>query len=97
MVVNRDQVGWLERSGNSTEDLHVGALENGTQLVLYAAEPQNYPIVSHGPFIADTMEEIKDLYAAYRGGKIQHIKDVSEDRKFTYDTVVVEHDGSRGR
>ena len=86
IVVNHDQVGWFERSANSTEDLQLTALENGVEMVLYAAEPQGHEIVSHGPFIADSIDEIKVLYANYRAGKIQHIYDVSEDQKFTYDT-----------
>jgi quercetin 2,3-dioxygenase len=90
VVVNNDQVGWFERSDNSTDELHLSALEDGTELVLYAAEPQQHPIVSHGPFIADSMDEIKDLYAEYRRGKIQHINDISEDQKFVYDKVVIE-------
>jgi len=88
VIVNRDQVGWFERSGNLTEDLQLDVLERGTQLVLYAGEPQKHQIVSHGPFIADSMDEIKDLYADYRRGNIQHINDVSEDQKFIYDKVV---------
>jgi len=90
--VDHDQVGWFERSESPQEELLLNALENGTELVLYAAEPQEHPIVSHGPFIADTMEEIRDLYAAYRAGKIQHINDVSEDQKFMYDSVVSHRD-----
>jgi len=89
VVVNRDQVAWFERSTALTEDLQLEGQEPGTQLVLYAAEPQNHPIVSHGPFIADSMDEIKDLYAAYRRGTIQHIKDVGEDHKHVYDKVFV--------
>ncbi len=89
VVVNRHQVGWFERSGHPTEELHIQALENRTKLVLYSAEPQNHPIVSHGPFIADSMDEIKELYALYRRGKIQHINDVSEDQKFLYNNIIV--------
>lgn len=70
LVVNRDQVGWFERSGNSTEELQIQALADGAELVVYSGEPQKHPIVSQGPFIADSMDEIKDLYAQYRGGKI---------------------------
>lgn len=84
VVVSEDQVGWFERSGNATEELLLQALGDGTKLVLYSAEPQNHPIVSQGPFFADSMEEIKELYALYRRGKIQHIKDVSEDQQFIY-------------
>jgi quercetin 2,3-dioxygenase len=87
VVVNQDQVAWFERSGHSREDLQIQALEEGTQLVVYAAEPQQHPIVSHGPFIADSIDEIKELYALHRRGKIQHIKDVSEDQKFMYNKI----------
>jgi redox-sensitive bicupin YhaK (pirin superfamily) len=88
VVVNQDQVGWFDRSENATGELQLTSLADGTEFVLYAAEPQGHPIVSHGPFIADSMDEIKDLYAQYRSGKIQHINDVSEDQKFIYDNKV---------
>jgi hypothetical protein len=35
------------------------------------------------------MDEIKELYALYRRGKIQHIKEVSEDQQFMYHTIEV--------
>ena len=75
--VNQNQVGWFELSDRGLEDVQFRALENGAELVLYAAEPQKHTIVSHGPFIADSMEEINHLYADYRSGKIQHIRDVA--------------------
>lgn len=74
-AVTQDQVGWFDRSGSMLE-LHAG--DEGARLVLYSAEPQQHEIVSHGPFIADDMDEIRNLYADYRQGKIQHINDVSE-------------------
>lgn len=89
VVVSRDQVGWFERSDNLKEDLQLDILENGTQLVLYAAQPQKHEIVSHGPFIADSMDEIKNLYAAYRRGTIQHVKELSEHQKIIYENVIV--------
>jgi redox-sensitive bicupin YhaK (pirin superfamily) len=89
VVVSGDQVGWFERSDNLKEDLQLDTLENGTQLVLYAAQPQKHEIVSHGPFIADSMDEIKNLYAAYRRGTIQHVKELSEHQKIIYENVVV--------
>ncbi len=39
VVVTRDQVGWFERSGHSTKELRIQALEDGAELVLYSAEP----------------------------------------------------------
>ncbi len=89
MVVNENQVGWFDRWGNSTAELQIQALTDGARLVLYSAEPQTHPVVSHGPFIADSMEEIKELYARYRRGKIQHINEVSQDQKFMYTKINV--------
>lgn len=80
-IVTQDQVGWFDRTDDSTSTLQMQAGDEGARLVLYSAEPQNHEIVSHGPFIADTMEEIRDLYADYRAGKIGHINDVAEDQK----------------
>lgn len=89
VIVAQHQVGWFERSDHSMSALQLQAAEDGTRLVVYSAEPQKQPIVSHGPFIADTMDEIKNLYADYRRGKTKHINDVSESQKFVYDDKVV--------
>jgi redox-sensitive bicupin YhaK (pirin superfamily) len=80
-TVERDQVGWFDRSDDSMSTLKLRAGDEGARLVLYSAEPQKHEIVSHGPFIADSMEEIRDLYADYRQGKIPHINDVSESQR----------------
>ena len=77
----QDQAGWFDRSDDLVSTLLLQAGDEGAHLVLYSAEPQNHNIVSHGPFIADSMDEIKNLYADFRQGKIQHINDVSEDQK----------------
>lgn len=80
-----DKVGWLDRSevpGDS--QLQINAGNNGARFVLYAAEPQRHEIVSHGPFIADTMEDIKQLYSDYRAGKMEHITEVSSEQQLSY-------------
>jgi len=80
-IVEKDQVGWFEHSDESDSTLLLQGGNEGARFVLYAAEPQKHAIVSHGPFIADSMEEIRNLYADYREGKIQHINDVSEEQR----------------
>ena len=80
-IVSQDQAGWFDRTEDLVSTLQLQAGDEGARLVLYSAEPQRHHIVSHGPFIADSMDEIKNLYADYRQGKIQHINDVSEDQK----------------
>jgi redox-sensitive bicupin YhaK (pirin superfamily) len=80
-TVTQDQVGWFARTDDASSILQLQAGDEGTRLILYSAEPQKHEIVSHGPFIADTMDEIMSLYADYRHGKIGHINDVSESQK----------------
>lgn len=80
-----DHVGWLDRSDVSEESqLKVTAGDSGGHFVLYAARPQHHEIVSHGPFIADSMEDIRQLYADYRAGKMEHITEVSPERQLSY-------------
>ncbi len=79
------EVGWLDRfddAGESRLTLKAGA--EGAHFVLYAGQPQHHEIVSHGPFIADTMEDIKQLYADYRAGRMMHIAEVSAEQQFAY-------------
>jgi quercetin 2,3-dioxygenase len=80
-----DEVGWLNRSeslGNSSVKITAGT--EGARVVIYAAQPQHHEIVSHGPFIADSMEEIRQLYSDFRSGKLKHIADVSAEQQFVY-------------
>ena len=77
-----DEVGWLDRAdtpGNSQLTLIGG--DQGARLVLYAAQPQHHEIVSYGPFIADSMDDIRRLYAQYRAGKMDHINEVSAEQQ----------------
>jgi redox-sensitive bicupin YhaK (pirin superfamily) len=52
--------------------------------VLYAGQPQGDPIVSYGPFIGDSSEDIKRLYQEYRQGKMGHIDHVAESQRFQW-------------
>jgi len=45
----------------------------GARLLLYAGEPQGDPIVSRGPFIGDSEEDIRRLFAEYRAGKFVRV------------------------
>lgn len=84
-VLSVDQVGWLDRydsAGDSQVRLTAG--NDGAHFVLYAAQPQHHEIVSHGPFIADSMEDIRQLYADYRAGKMEHINEVAPEQQLVY-------------
>jgi redox-sensitive bicupin YhaK (pirin superfamily) len=77
-LLSRDQVGWFDIYNDAAaSDISIQAGNNGAHFVLYSAEPQQHNIVSHGPFIADSMDEIKRLYLEFRQGKMAHIAEVA--------------------
>lgn len=80
--LSKDQVGWLNilvEEGKS--ELSLAAGEEGVRFVLYAGKPTGDDIVSHGPFIADSNEDIQRLYQEYRRGKLVHISTVPESQR----------------
>jgi quercetin 2,3-dioxygenase len=77
-----DQVGWLDIFNNDTlSELKLTAGKEGVRFVLYAGKPTGENIVSHGPFIADSSEDIVRLYQEYRQGKMKHISSADESQK----------------
>ena len=84
-TLEKNEVGWLDRSTiDGDSELDIGAGKSGARFVLYSGQPQGDPIVSHGPFIADTQEDISRLYRDFRTGKMKHISTVSETQKFNW-------------
>jgi redox-sensitive bicupin YhaK (pirin superfamily) len=80
--LNHDQVGWLDlQNDDAISDLQLTAGEEGAHFILYAGKPTGDSIVSHGPFIADSPEEIQRLYREYRQGKMKHISTVPESQR----------------
>lgn len=72
------QVGWLDRpaqAGSSTLRMIAGT--EGARLVLYAGQPQGDPIVSHGPFIGDSKDDIARLYQEYRAGTFDRLSELA--------------------
>ena len=73
------QVGWLDRSTDSgTSVLHVVAGESRGRLVLYAGQPQGDPIVSYGPFIGDSKQDIPRLFAEYQSGRFPRLSELKK-------------------
>lgn len=84
-ALNKDQVGWLDIfNDDSQSELSVTAGEEGARFVVYAAQPTGNEVVVHGPFVADTPEDINRLYAEYRHGKMQHILSVPEAQRIIW-------------
>lgn len=85
VLIVKDEVGWLDMyDEDATSYLILRAGDKGARFVLYSGLPQKHEIVSHGPFIADSMEEIKQLYADFRKGKMEHISNVSQAQKLVF-------------
>lgn len=81
----QDQTGWLNLVGNDAQsELRITTSEEGARFVLYAGKPLGENIISHGPFIADSSEDILRLYSEYRQGKMQHISTVPEEQKIRW-------------
>ena len=80
MVVKTGQVGWLDRpSGDGASVVHVQTGDEGARVVLYAGEPQGDPIVSYGPFIGDSQEDIVRLLKEYRAGQFVRMSTLARE------------------
>jgi quercetin 2,3-dioxygenase len=79
--LNTGQVGWLDRSTDvGTSVLRVVAGESGARLVLYAGQPQEDPIVSYGPFIGDSKQDIARLFAEYQSGRFPRLSELKKQQ-----------------
>lgn len=91
-IIKAEQAGWLDKTAdvstssrlnNGNTEIQFEALENDTHFVLYAGQPHNVPVVHHGPFVADTMEDIAQMYRDFRQGKFPHLNDLPSGQKIT--------------
>jgi len=60
--------------------LRVAAGESGARLVLYAGQPQADPIVSYGPFIGDSKQDIARLFAEYQAGRFPRLSELKKQQ-----------------
>lgn len=82
-IINAEQAGWLDKATEDGDtEIQFEALENDTLFVLYAGQPHNVPVVHHGPFVADTMEDIAQMYRDFRQGKFPHLNDLPSNKKY---------------
>lgn len=58
---------------NDAEDLNMTAI-TASFIILGHAKPFNEPVAAHGPFVMNTMEEIRQAYDDYRSGKFGEFK-----------------------
>ena len=80
-VLKTGQVGWLDRpNGEGTTVRPVVAGEQGARLVLYAGQNQGDPIVSYGPFIGDSKEDIVRLFTEYQTGQFVRMSNLARQK-----------------
>jgi quercetin 2,3-dioxygenase len=80
--LDEDKVGWLDIfNRNALSEVKLKAGSQGVRFMLYAGKPTGDAIVSHGPFIAGSNEDILRLYSEYRQGKMKHISAIEEGKE----------------
>jgi redox-sensitive bicupin YhaK (pirin superfamily) len=69
-LLRSGQVGWLDRpavDGSST--LQLTGRAAAARVVLYAGQPQDFSIVTHGPFVAGSRADLMRMSREYLGGQ----------------------------
>jgi quercetin 2,3-dioxygenase len=81
IIVRENQVAWLDRPAEKmNSQIKFRGGEKGGRFIFYAGEPQGAPIVSHGPFIGDTTEDIMRLYREYKQDKMKHVRELAKEQ-----------------
>jgi quercetin 2,3-dioxygenase len=87
-LVKTNQVGWLDRpTGDGWSLVRFAAGEEGARVVLYAGQPQGDAIVSHGPFIGDSRDDIVRLYTEFRAGQFERMSNLARARRETREVL----------
>jgi quercetin 2,3-dioxygenase len=82
--LDKNQVGWLDISMEEASELKLTGGKDGVRFALYSGKPTGDEIVSHGPFIADSSEDIMRFYNEYRQGKMKHISTVAQSQRLSW-------------
>ena len=78
-VLEIDRVGWLDRpEGNGLSSLRIAAGETSARVILYAGQPQGDSIVSSGPFIGDSRDDIVRWHREYRVGQFVRMSELGQ-------------------
>ncbi|MCP3031596.1 pirin family protein [Halobacillus sp. A1] len=59
----------FNEEGEGASQITIKSNQRQTKVLVYSGRPINEDIVQHGPFVMNTMEEIKQAYEDYRNGK----------------------------
>ena len=66
-LLNRDEAGLFDRNG---ESIAIEAGSQGLHYVLCSGSPLNEPIVSQGPFVMNSPDQIQQVQHSYRAGEM---------------------------
>jgi redox-sensitive bicupin YhaK (pirin superfamily) len=78
-LLHEGQIGWLDPSDDDRRAvLSVAAHENGVRFIFAAGQPQHDPIVTYGPFVADSQSEIYRLYRECRRGGFKRTREIRQ-------------------
>jgi quercetin 2,3-dioxygenase len=84
-TIESGQAGWIDKpKGVLKSEIVFTSKSDVTHFILYAAQAHKAPVVSHGPFIGDTKEDIARLYKEYRNGEMPHLDDLPNTQKIEY-------------
>ncbi|MGH7471392.1 MAG: pirin family protein [Longimicrobiales bacterium] len=69
-LLHEAQVGWLDRpAADGPSVLQLTGGDAGARVVLYAGQAQNFPIVTHGPFVGGSRADLMRMSREYLGGQ----------------------------
>lgn len=87
-LVSAGETAILEKSSaTGEEELHFEATQSDTRFVVYAGWPHRAPLVHHGPFVADSMQDIHRMYREYRERKFPHLDELPAEQRITYSSA----------
>lgn len=88
--IKKGESGWMNKTNEQGEsEITYLAGSGGARFVFYAGEPQKAPVVSYGPFIGDTEDDIRRLYHEYNRGLMKHINTLPEQFVKRYVSEIV--------
>lgn len=73
-------VGWLAPADVEASVLRLSAPGGKARVLLYAGERQGVPILSHGPFIGETHDDLVRVSRAYVDGRMPRVSDLVPGR-----------------
>ena len=68
--ISKGQVAWFDRPAAEGDSvLRLMSRGDAARAVLYAGEPQNEPLIHHGPFVADDEPTLIAMFSQFRAGR----------------------------